>query len=173
MVPVAGTTFADRGQYRCSVIDVQVRTIPFGSPEARALLDAAVAELARRYDAPGDETPISAVEFAPPAGDFLFATADGEPAGCGGWRSCTDNPGDAEIKRMYTLPAFRGRGVGRAVLRAIEDSARASGKRRAILETGLKQPEAIAFYGRCGYERISNFGYYRDHPGCVSFGRDL
>jgi GNAT superfamily N-acetyltransferase len=155
------------------VTDVDVRETPFGSPLARTLLDAALADLAARYGGPGDQTPVDPVEFAAPAGCFLVATVDGEPAGCGGWRSRTDDPDEAEIKRMYTVPAFREHGVGRAVLRAIEESARRAGKRRAVLETGLKQPEAIAFYEHCGYRRIPNFGYYRDYPGCVSFGRDL
>ncbi len=74
---------------------------------------------------------------------------------------------------MYTAPEFRGRGVARAVLAALEADAYGAGKRRMVMETGLAQPEAIALYQRCGYERIPNFGYYRESPLCVSFGRSL
>jgi GNAT superfamily N-acetyltransferase len=155
------------------MIDVQVRTTGYGAPLARTLIEAAEAHLAERYGGPGDETPVADAEFAPPAGCFLVATVDGAPAGCGGWRSRPEDPEAAEIKRMYTVPAVRGSGVGRAVLRALEEIARGAGKRRMILETGLKQPDAIAFYERCGYRRIPNFGHYRDHPGCVSVGRRL
>ncbi len=59
------------------------------------------------------------------------------------------------------------------MLAAVEDSARASGRRRLILETGDRQPEAIGLYTSCGYERIANFGFYRDSPLCVSFARSL
>ena len=68
---------------------------------------------------------------------------------------------------MYTAPTARGRGVARRMLAAVEESARAHGRRRMILETGDKQPEAIALYNSSGYERIDNFGYYRDEPGVL------
>ena len=55
----------------------------------------------------------------------------------------------------------------------MEDSARAAGRRRIILETGDRQPEAVKLYETAGYERIENFGFYRDSPNCISFGRSL
>jgi ribosomal protein S18 acetylase RimI-like enzyme len=63
--------------------------------------------------------------------------------------------------------------VATALLQALEDSARGAGMRRIVLETGGGNPEAIAFYDKIGYRRIENYGYYRDEPDCVSFGRDL
>jgi GNAT superfamily N-acetyltransferase len=150
-----------------------VRPVPFESPVAAALTAAAVADLAQRYGGDGDSTPMNAAEFAPPDGEFLVAWSGDVPVGCGGWRTLATDATVAEVKRMYTVPRWRGRGVAAAVLRAIEESARAAGKRRVVLETGSGQPEAIAFYQKQGYDRIPNFGYYRDHPGCVSFGRDL
>lgn len=83
------------------------------------------------------------------------------------------NGDDAEIKRMYTAPEARGRGVARAVLTELENSARAAGKLRMILETGLKQPEAIGLYESRGYTRIPNFGYYKDEPDAVCYGFGL
>lgn len=112
-------------------------------------------------------------EFTPPAGCFLVASSADAPIGCGGWRTLAADPDAAEIKRMYTVPAWRGRGVASALLRAIEESAAAAGRKRIVLETGLRQPEAIALYVKLGYERIPNFGYYRDSPDCLSFGRAL
>lgn len=133
-----------------------------------------MADLSTRYGGEGDGTPVRPEQFAPPHGAFLVAfTADGEPVGCVGWRSHGDDGTLAELKRMYTAPAVRGRGVGRALLAAVEDSARAHGRTRMILETGDRQPEAIALYRSCGYERIADFGYYRDAEGVLSFGRDL
>jgi len=98
---------------------------------------------------------------------------DGAPAGCGGWRGRPDDPDAAEIKRMYTAPAWRGRGVASTVLRALEQSARDAGRKRMVLETGSRQPEAVALYRKLGYEPIANFGYYREYAGCLSFGRQL
>jgi GNAT superfamily N-acetyltransferase len=78
-----------------------------------------------------------------------------------------------EIKRMYVAPAVRGRGVALALLRALEDHARSAGRKRLILETGDRQPEAIGLYHKAGYALIENFGHYRDEPGVASFGRGL
>jgi len=150
-----------------------VRQVPYDSPVGAALVAAALAELARRYGGDGDSTPISPAEFAAPHGAFLVAWVGDVPVGCGGWRSFATDTTVAEVKRMYTAPDWRGRGVAATVLRAIEASARAAGRKRLVLETGSGQPEAIAFYEKQGYERIPNFGHYRDHPGCVSFGRQL
>lgn len=145
----------------------------FDDPVARALVTAALADLGARYGGNGDDTPVDASEFEPPAGRFLVAWVGGAPAGCGGWRTFAGDDEVAEIKRMYTDPAWRGRGVASAVLRVIEESARAAGKKRVVLETGSRQPEAIALYTKLGYERVPNFGYYKDYPGCLCFGRLL
>jgi GNAT superfamily N-acetyltransferase len=146
---------------------------------AQQMLTAAQEELTQRYGS-GDENPIESVQFDPPEGIFLIAWVDGEPVGCGGWRTISHFspesalPEDvAEIKRMYVAPGTRKSGVATALLAALEASARESGMRRMILETGTAQPEAIAFYTKMGYERITNYGHYKDYPDCVSFGRDL
>lgn len=159
--------------YPLPVTTVAITRLPFHDPVARELLDAAMADLAARYGGGGDGTSIDPVEFEPPRGAFLVARVGGTPAGCGGWRTLLADPDTAEIKRVYTVPAFRGRGVASAVLRAIEESARNAGRARIALETGEKQPEAIAFYQKLGYARIADFGYYKDYPGVRSFGRDL
>ncbi|MGK5443750.1 GNAT family N-acetyltransferase [Micromonospora sp. URMC 105] len=151
--------------------EIEIRPLAFDSPVARSLISAALADLGQRYGGSGDDTPVDAGEFVPPQGAFLVAYLDGEPVGCGGWRSHGDDT--AELKRMYTAPAARGRGVARAVLAAVEESARYHGRKRMILECGDRQPEAIAMYTSAGYERIPNFGFYADAPGCLSFGRTL
>jgi len=163
------------------VTDLEIRQVRFGAPVARTLVAAAQADLAQRYGA-GDENPVEPVEFDPPEGCFLVAWLDGEPIACGGWRTLShfarpDAAGVdedvAEIKRLYAVPAVRGTGVASAVLAALEESAREHGMRRVVLETGGLQPEAIRFYEKSGYDRIANYGYYKDEPDCVSFGRDL
>jgi GNAT superfamily N-acetyltransferase len=155
------------------VTDIVIKPMRYGAPVARALVAAAMADLGQRYGGSGDDTPVEATEFDPPDGAFMVAYVDGQPAGCGAWRAHGDGDQVAEVKRMYTEPSFRGRGVARAVLTALEDSARENGRRRIILETGARQPEAIQLYEKSGYDRITNFGFYREEPDAVSFGRDL
>ncbi|MGW4502274.1 GNAT family N-acetyltransferase [Micromonospora sp. NPDC004336] len=152
---------------------IEIRVERFDSPVAQRLIRAALAELGERYGGSGDDTPVEPGEFEPPAGAFLVAHLDGEPVGCGGWRSHGDGGDTAELKRMFTSRAVRGRGVARAVLAAVERSAREHGRKRIVLECGDRQPEAIAMYTAAGYERIPNFGFYKDAPGCISFGRTL
>jgi GNAT superfamily N-acetyltransferase len=155
------------------VEQLAIRSTGYLDPVARTLVEAAMADLAGRYGGTGDDTPVASADFRPPNGDFLVAYVDGVPVACGGWRSHgRDNP-VAEVKRMFTLPLVRRRGVARAVLRAVEDSARMAGLTRIVLETGARQPEAIAMYEAAGYTLIPNFGYYRDEPDVRSFGREL
>ncbi len=155
------------------MIDVDIRPSRYGAPEARALVAAAMADLGARYGGTGDETPVESIEFDPPNGLFLIARRDGVPVGCVGWRSHGDADEVAELKRMYVDPAARGTGVAVALLHAAEDAARSDGRIRMILECGDRQPEAVALYSSHGYTKIDDFGYYRDAPGVLSFGRDL
>ncbi len=159
--------------------DLDIRPSRFGAPVAQTLVAAAQAELTQRYGS-ADENPIESVEFGPPEGAFLVAWRAGVPVACAGWRTISHFRHDigitedvAEVKRMYVSPQARGTGVAAALLSALEDSARESGMRRMILETGERQPEALRFYEKSGYSRIPNYGYYKNEPDCVSFGRDL
>ncbi|GAB3971888.1 GNAT family N-acetyltransferase [Plantactinospora veratri] len=153
--------------------ELDIRVVPYDSPVAREMIDAALADLAQRYGGGGDETPVAATEFEPPAGAFLVAYLGEVPVGCAGWRTHGGTGDVAELKRMYVSPAARGRGVARRVLSAVEGSAREYGRSRLILECGDRQPEAIALYQGSGYQRIPDFGYYRNEPGVLSFGRPL
>lgn len=156
-----------------SVEHLEIRQLPFTAPESVGLVTDLLTDLGARYNSSGDDTPVDAREFDSPNGAFLVAFLDGAPVGCAGWRSHGTDGEEAELKRMYTAPAGRRRGVARAVLRAVEDSAREQGRKRLILECGVKQPEAIAFYTANGYERIPDFGYYKGYPDVRSFGRTL
>ncbi len=75
-----------------------------------------------------------------------------------------DDGRTAEIKRMYTLPPWRGQGRGKALLEALVARGRALGYTRLVLETGNLQPAAIAIYERAGFQRTPNFGYYEGIP---------
>lgn len=82
-------------------------------------------------------------------------------------------PDAVEVKRMYVDPDARGSGVATAVLRRLEDEARALGARRVVLETGTLQPDAIRFYEREGYQSIPLFGSYVGSAESVCFARDV
>jgi putative acetyltransferase len=88
---------------------------------------------------------------------FFAARLDGVAVGCGG---VAFDDGFAEVKRMYTQPTARRRGVAAAVLRRLEREAKEAGYTVLRLETGMYQAEAIAFYEREGFEECQAFGHY-------------
>ena len=88
--------------------------------------------------------------FTAAGGAFLVAELDGHVVGTGGIRLRPD--GSADVLRVRVHPATRRRGVGRALMTALETSAAERGAREAILDTTTEQPEAVAFYEALGYE---------------------
>lgn len=72
-----------------------------------------------------------------------------------------------ELKRMYTLPAQRGKGIARALLSFLEEAAISRGCTEFVLETGNRQPEAVALYHRCGYRVCGPFGNYTEDPNSI------
>ena len=102
---------------------------------------------------------------------FFVARCGDEIVACGALRRLDDTC--AELKRMYVRPQFRGQGVGRAVLLALESHARTLGIERLVLETGIDQPEALALYERHQYIRRAPYGEYRDDPTSVFFEKQL
>jgi GNAT superfamily N-acetyltransferase len=155
-----------------------LRPTAFDHPDAVRLV-AAVQQVYRERYGDEDLTPIDPLEFAAPHGHFVVGYADGAPVACGGWRArdgASDpdlRDGDAEIKRMYVAATHRGRGYARAVLAALEGTAAAAGRRRAVLETGTRQPEAIALYLSSGYAAMPRFGVYREYEDSRCFGKAL
>jgi putative acetyltransferase len=146
------------------VITPLLRRAGLDDPEVGRLIGALNAELVARYPEPGaTHFRLDPAEVAEGSGAFLVARLGGEPAGCGAVRRIGD--GDFEIKRMYVVPAFRRRGVARAVLAALEEEASRLGARRVVLETGLRQVEALALYDRAGYSPIPPYGEYRASAG--------
>jgi len=71
------------------------------------------------------------------------------------------------------VAAQRDRGHARAVLAELERSAAAAGRRRAVLKTGTRLPEAIALYTSAGYAPMATFGVYRGSPNCRCFAKAL
>jgi putative acetyltransferase len=74
-----------------------------------------------------------------------------------------------EVKRMYTLPEHRNKGIGREVLSELERWTAELGYKKCVLETGKRQPDAIALYKKHGYKSISNYGQYVGMENSVCF----
>jgi GNAT superfamily N-acetyltransferase len=156
---------------------MEFTALGYQHPDVRKLCDEVQQIYVERYGDP-DETPVDEADFDPPTGLFLVVYEDDRAVACGGWRVADHvEPGllagDAELKRMYVRPEARGRGLARAVLAELERRALAAGQRRMILETGTRQPEAIALYRSAGYLDIPGFGFYKGSPLSVCLAKEL
>lgn len=141
-----------------SVVDGDV-----GASDARAALDRYLEELGRRFAGGVDRGAVGADDdvrsLRPPHGAFVLLRTDAGVVGCGGVRRL--DSGDAEIKRMWIDPAWRGLGLGGRMLAELERRALALGHGRVVLDTNESLTEAIALYRRHGYEPIDR---YSDNP---------
>ena len=93
------------------------------------------------------------------------------PVGCGAIKEFDKT--SAEVKRMYTLPKTRGKGIATKVLLELEKWTKELGYKYTILETGKRQVEAINLYKKTGYQIISNYGQYEGIENSVCFRKEL
>jgi putative acetyltransferase len=100
--------------------------------------------------------------FADTVRFFVARVETGAAAGCGG---VGFYEGFAEVKRMFTRPAYRQQGIAGALLARLETEARDSGYVTLRLETGCHQTAAMTFYERAGFARCGAFGPYAAMPG--------
>ncbi|WP_345527005.1 GNAT family N-acetyltransferase [Nocardioides endophyticus] len=146
---------------------MNIQRVGYGHPDAMRLIDEVQAEYVVRYGGP-DETPLDPLMFEPPAGNFFVGYAEGEPVATGAWRrtdvAAFGTTATVEIKRMYVAPRARGRGLARLMLAQLESDAGGHGAEAVVLETGLRQPEAMSLYESSGYGPVAPFGYYKDAP---------
>lgn len=105
--------------------------------------------------------------------NVLFAVARDEAGTALACGAIVLEPGHGELKRMFTRPAQRGRGLARALLQRLEAEASMRGCTRFVLETGILQPEAIALYERLGYRRRGPFGDYVEDPNSLFMEKAL
>jgi putative acetyltransferase len=130
------------------------------TPELRALVRELNDVLGAAYES-HQRHGLSIEQLFEPQVRFLVARMDGIAVGCGGIAMFDDY---AEVKRMYTRPAVRGRGVAKALLYRIEHEAREAGKSVLRLETGIHQQEAMGLYQRTGFRSRGPFGQYAAMP---------
>jgi GNAT superfamily N-acetyltransferase len=149
---------------------VRLRPVRYDDPVARDLVRRVQQEYVTLYGGP-DGAAVDPAEFDPPTGLFLVAEVDGVPAGCGAWR--VHAPGVVEVKRVFVDRAFRRRGLAQTIMAVLEESAAAAGYRAVVLNSGRRQPEALAMYAALGYRAIPGYGLYADVPGAVFLGKQL
>lgn len=101
----------------------------------------------------------------------VVAFENNEPIGCGAMKEFMSD--SMEMKRMYTAPEGRGKGVATAVLAELEKWAAELTYKKCVLETGKRQPEAIKLYTKNGYKNIPNYGQYIGIENSVCFEKDL
>lgn len=101
----------------------------------------------------------------------VVAYLDEVPVGCGAIKEY--DPDSMEVKRMYVPVENRGKGIASLVLKELEKWAAELGYERCILETGKRQPEAIALYKKNAYQVTENYGPYVGVDNSVCFEKVL
>ena len=128
------------------------------TPAARFCLRSYYTELDARFDTgfdPGRAISTTPEELTEPAGLLLVARLRGEPIGCGALKLQGSPP--FYLKRMWVAPGARGLGVGRRLLRELEDQARKRGAEVVYLETNKTLTEAASLYRSSGYVEVEPF----------------
>ena len=103
----------------------------------------------------------------------ILAYQNGQAVGCGAIKAFSERGKKMEVKRMFTMPEYRNQGIASAILAALEKWASDLACAKCILETGLRQTEAVQFYKRNGYQVIPNYGQYVGVENSVCFEKDL
>lgn len=93
------------------------------------------------------------------------------PAACGAFKKFENDT--VEIKRMYTHPDFRKKGLATAIVKELEEWAKELNYKKAVLETSLEQNEALSVYEKSGYQRIPNYGQYTGIEKSVCYEKTL
>ena len=109
-------------------------------------------------------------DYSPPRGALFLSRADGSPVGCIGLRPFSESVG--ELKRLYVVPAFRGRGLARSLVSAAIAAARRIGYSALVLDTLASMQPAIALYESFGFERTDAY-YANPLPDVLYFRASL
>ncbi len=102
---------------------------------------------------------------------IIFSDENDNPAGCGALKYF--DPFTIEIKRMFVKKIFRGKGLSKLILHELEKKAKEMNYGRIVLETGVRQPEAVNLYEKSGYRRIEPYGKFADDPESLCYEKKL
>ncbi|MBA22800.1 MAG: GNAT family N-acetyltransferase [Flavobacteriales bacterium] len=103
--------------------------------------------------------------------NVVVAYVNDVPVGCGAFK--TFDKDIVEIKRMYTNPEGRQKGVASAVLRELETWMKDLKVPKCILETGKNLPEAVALYRKFKYQIIPNYEPYQNTENSICFEKKI
>ena len=149
---------------------VAIRAEDPGASGVEALLRAGEAHMASLYPAHSNHMlPLDALRAH---GVVFLVARDAQGRALATGAAAIDD-GVAEIKRLWVEPTYRGGGLGRAMLAALEARARAGGAQTLRLETGVASGEALGLYERAGFRRRGPFGGYAPDPLSVFMGKAL
>jgi GNAT superfamily N-acetyltransferase len=101
----------------------------------------------------------------------VIAYVDNEAIGCGAFK--VFNKSSVEIKRMFTSAETRGKGIATQILKELEDWAKELGFLSCVLETGIRQTEAVQFYKKNLYKTTPNYGQYIGIENSLCFEKVL
>ncbi|MDF9842956.1 MULTISPECIES: GNAT family N-acetyltransferase [unclassified Paenibacillus] len=155
-----------------SVTELKFVTVQPDNTDLRDLIERLDEDLKARYP----HEMIYVVDFTDPKVKemtFVVAYLGGQPVGCGGLRPLEKDSSVMELKRFYVEPGSRKMGIAGKMLADLEEKAAVAGCVEIKLETGIKQPEAIALYVKHGYRPIDLFGQYIGDPDSVCYGKIL
>jgi GNAT superfamily N-acetyltransferase len=151
---------------------VEITKRLYQHPDAMRLVRALYDEQLARYGF-ADPVEADATMYAPPRGLFLVVYVAGIPSACGGYRRHDPEGAVVEIKKAYTVPELRARGLGGLLLSRLEENAARAGARTAILETGARSHPALALVRRSGYRPAPQYVSGRDPAINRAFVKDL
>lgn len=141
-------------------------------PRVASLMQAQQRELRALYNDTDERTePFDPATLAGEGSALVVVEEDGTLLACGALKRVSLDT--AEVKRMYTVPGARGRGLGRRILGALIERGRSLGYTRLVLETGDLQAGALHLYGSAGFVRIPNYGYYVGVENSLCYGLRL
>lgn len=156
---------------------IELARVPWDDPDAAALRYAFHLDGTTRYPEFADVGPYEDFDARNGVGilSTVLARIDGRAVGCASLRATGDGfpDGSGELKKVWVADEARGTGVARALLAAIEDDARAHGLTSVVLQTGIRQPEAVTLYRTAGYRPVPPFAPYADDFLSLCFAKDL
>jgi GNAT superfamily N-acetyltransferase len=157
-LPQCATSDGPGGPGRMTPVSISVTAEPFTAASVQRLIKESDAEARIVYADSWDPqrgSTVAAREFEPPAGCFLVARLARSAVACGGFRRLTADA--AEIKRLFVSAEVRRQRIATELLACLEELASWAGYRLVRLDTGARQPGALALFQGAGYREIQDY----------------
>ncbi len=143
--------------------DIEIESLDPEAVEVQQLIAASDAFYVDLY--PAESTHLeSSDELKRPNVVFIGGRIDGRLVASGAAKIMQDDGCYAEIKRVFVLDSYRGRGLSNAIMQHLESELHSRGITLFRLETGVRQPEALGLYRKLGYHERAPFGAYMLDP---------